>query len=422
MGKNIIAAAFDFCDDFCQISTFDGISQEPQSVSTIYNDKRYLIPAVIWVDDANGQMIFGDEAVRRSEKGIGTKVTSLISAVKNEDKFLISDKEYSGEELFGKYVGYLFKVLMENVKSNRPEYVAITLEEPADRKFMDILLRIMKDNNVEEDKLCVQTHTESFMYYVLSQSKDIWANDVALFDFSENYFKYRRMYIDKTKTPAIVRCEEEDLTESVPYEFLDNEAGKAMADETLQKFVEEHFREHIISAAFLTGSGFYKEWAEKSMALICSRRRVFKGYNLFVKGACYAAMEKAGRVRYDRIRIMCGQRTEITVSLVAGTEEDEKKIVMSEEGTNWYEAGAYTEVIVDGADMLKFQVDSVSKSIRKMYGISLEEFPKRPPRTTRLGIAVRYDEPHKCVITVEDKGFGELFKSSGKIIEEFREI
>ena len=45
----------------------------------------------------------------------------------------------------------------------------------------------MKDNNVKEDKLCVQTHTESFMYYVLSQSKDIWANDVALFDFSENY-------------------------------------------------------------------------------------------------------------------------------------------------------------------------------------------------------------------------------------------
>ena len=137
-----------------------------------------------------------------------------------------------------------------------------------------------------------------------------------------------------------------------------------------------------------------------------------------LKTSTDAAMEKAGRVKYEHIKIMCGQRTDMTVSLVVGNDDNEKYVVMSEEGTNWYEAGAYTEVIVDGADMLKFRVDSVSENIRKVYGIALDEFPDRPPRTTRLGISVKYNSPQECVIRVVDKGFGEFFKSSGKVIEE----
>lgn len=418
MGKNIIAAAFDFCDDFCQISTFDGIGKEPKSVSTIYNDKRYLIPSVIWIDELSEQMMFGDEAVRCAEKGNGIKVTDIVSALDKEEETEIEDKKYNSKQLFSKYVSYLFKVLYDNTKSVRPEYVAVTFENAVDRKMMDIIVDVMKENDISEDNLCVQTHTESFMYYVISQSSDIWSNDVALFDFGENYFKYRRMYIDKTRLPSIVRCEEQNLTELIPYEFLDNEDGKIMADDTLCRYVQEHFKEHIVSAAFITGSGFYKEWAEKSMGVICNKRRVFKGYNLFVKGACYAAMEKAGRVKYEHIKIMCGQRTDMTVSLVVGNDDNEKYVVMSEEGTNWYEAGAYTEVIVDGTDMLKFRVDSVSENIRKVYGIALDEFPDRPPRTTRLGISVKYNSPQECVIRVVDKGFGEFFKSSGKVIEE----
>lgn len=418
MGKNIVAAAIDLSDDFSQVSIYDGKNIEPQSVSTIYNDKRYLIPSVIWINDVNGQMFFGDEAVRRNEKGNGVKVSRLVTSFDNEEKVEVGEKEYTSEELLSKYIEFLIEIIRANGKNSVPQYIAVTLENPADSRMMELVFEVMKRNRINKQNVSIQTHTESFMYYVVSQSNDIWAKDVALFDFNEYYFKYRRMYVDRTKTQNVVRCEETELTYKIPYECLDEENGKAIADETLASFVQGQFGSHNVSAAFLTGSGFYKEWAEKTMPIICNRRRVFKGYNLFVKGACYAAMEKAGRIKYDNVYIMSSQRTGYSVALLAGETDKEKPITLSHEGVNWYEAGAYTECILDDVEMIKFQVDSVADGTRKIYGISLEDFPERPPRTTRVGVRVKYLKPQECTISIIDKGFGDLFKSSGIVIEE----
>ena len=48
--------------------------------------------------------------------------------------------------------------------------------------------------------------------------------------------------------------------------------------------------------------------------------------------------------------------------------------------------------------------------------ISLEEFPSRPNRTTRIQMRVAFLDERTMVVMVQDKGFGELFPASNAVI------
>ena len=55
---------------------------------------------------------------------------------------------------------------------------------------------------------------------------------------------------------------------------------------------------------------------------------------------------------------------------------------------------------------------------KKKLVMKLPGLPKRPNKTTRLALELVFLSPKECRITVTDRGFGELFPSSGKIWRE----
>ena len=44
--------------------------------------------------------------------------------------------------------------------------------------------------------------------------------------------------------------------------------------------------------------------------------------------------------------------------------------------------------------------------------IPLDGFPKRPNKTTRVGLSVEFLDERTMVVNIKDKGFGELFPAS----------
>lgn len=57
--------------------------------------------------------------------------------------------------------------------------------------------------------------------------------------------------------------------------------------------IQESFGSEMYSGVFLVGSGFDREWAVRSVPMLCkNHRHVFYGNNLYCKGACYGAREK----------------------------------------------------------------------------------------------------------------------------------
>ena len=65
-------------------------------------------------------------------------------------------------------------------------------------------------------------------------------------------------------------------------------------------------------------------------------------------------------------------------------------------------------------------MESTENSLTKMPLPGLEKID-RPEGTTRLHIHVGYDSPGRCVILVEDLGFGDLYPSGGQAWKEVLE-
>ena len=55
--------------------------------------------------------------------------------------------------------------------------------------------------------------------------------------------------------------------------------------------MDEELNEHVISAVYFSGEGFYSGDWKNTLKKTCNNRRVFKGNNLIVKGAVYGAKE-----------------------------------------------------------------------------------------------------------------------------------
>ena len=68
--------------------------------------------------------------------------------------------------------------------------------------------------------------------------------------------------------------------------------------------------------------------------------------------------------------------------------------------------------------MLVFVVSIPEETEKKRVAMALDGLPKRPNRTSRLSLTLKYVSPRDCEITVKDLGFGEMYPSSGKIWRE----
>ena len=89
-----------------------------------------------------------------------------------------------------------------------------------------------------------------------------------------------------------------------------------------------------------------------------------------------------------------------------------------EAGNNWYDCKASCELILDNTEELVFVVGAAGESEKKRVAMPLPGLPKRPNKTTRLSLELKYISRKECRITVKDLGFGDMFPGSGKVWKE----
>lgn len=69
---------------------------------------------------------------------------------------------------------------------------------------MNALKGALNRIGIGEDRYVIQLHQQSYMYYALSQKKELWLNDVALFEFGRDGLFYSQIHIDRRNIPYIV--------------------------------------------------------------------------------------------------------------------------------------------------------------------------------------------------------------------------
>jgi hypothetical protein len=192
-------------------------------------------------------------------------------------------------------------------------------------------------------------------------------------------------------------------------------------DEAFLHVLEEYFRGRIVSAIYLIGDGFAGDWMKRSVSFMCQGRRAFIGKNLYSKGACYAALIKAGEQPWPYVYL--GENVmKVNVSLKVQNRGRMDFYTLIGAGENWYESEGECEVILDGSPEIQFWLQPPHSKEARIEKLALADLPKRPDRTTRLLIQAKPLSDKRVRIRIRDEGFGEYFKSSDKMFEYIMEL
>lgn len=260
---------------------------------------------------------------------------------------------------------------------------------------------------ISPDAVCVQGVQEAAIFFALSQEKSLWNNEVVFFDFSSEGMVYRRLRTGKLKNAMTAELVEEDIQ---TFSF------DKPSDEEFLRFSREKLEKHIISAVYLIGEGFYGEpWATETLKYLCSRRRVFKGLNLYTKGAAYAAYDRIHANAFEKVIFQCKNRLRASLGIRIVYKEEPRFLYLVKAGANWCEGRALIEAIPDGISELTFVVQNIDGTEREEI-LSLKGLPERERRMTRIEISLAFVSENQAVFTVRDLGFGCFAQSSETVL------
>lgn len=394
-------------EKICQISFYDEMEQEPRTVEV--NADNYQIPLMI--GRKGNEWIAGKDAQKMETIGEGSIVSDLLSHAMNHDLVQVGDKSYEGIWLLSLYIQMVLRDFQ------KIEAITFTIPE-MDVDIMQLLKSVGQKLGVAKEYISVMDYKESFSYYMNYQPKELWQYDSTLFYCDRNEVK--AFMLRKLKTgigngrevfATVDEVANEEIEElGAVYPVVDEEKAKE-ADEKLKEFFKNVFEKKMVSSVFLTGEGFENSWYPNSLQMLCSGRRVFQGNNLYSKGACYAAYNRAvdsakSLVYLDETKI----KEKICLKLrVKGIDEWHPIVSW---GTHWYEDDTQFELLLEDGEDIELQVESLVKREVETVKVSLEGLPKRKNYTLRLQVNVIFMDENTCKITWKDAGFGAFFAPS----------
>ena len=403
----------DLCVDTTQISvSIDG--SEPESVSISPNKSMFLIPTVLCVRHDTRDWIFGDDAIRCRNRDAGVFVNGILEKVENGDRVNIMGAEFTGNQLLERFVRKIFTALRQRYLRDNIIKVIVTV-----RNKSNVLSKAIEDAlgavGFEADKVKILSYMESFMYYSVSQKKELWTNDVSLFDFDEEGLKYYQLSTSKKQLPITVTAIGHDFSDELNFTMLASMVDTRLAN-IFKSITDKLLYRQILSTIYFTGVGFDGSWADDVIKSLCPGRRVFKGQNLYAKGAAHCGLIESNPEYKDFLFLTDDQvRYSVSIRMFKDNRIGEYNLVAA--GTNWDQVNAKTVGILDNTDEIFFTIYHTVKKETKHIVMNLRNIEQRENKTTRVSVGVRFLDRDTAVITIKDLGFGEFFDNSYRIWE-----
>lgn len=402
--RNIIAG-LEIGKDFSQICYYDRKEKEPVSISVKLGSNQYTFPTRLSKRSRAEKWHFGIEADYFTMHEGEIPVDDLLSVWTKGEPVEIDGEWYRAEELLEIYLKGCLSVLGVAEPARQIKALMITVPE-LNRALVRKLQKVCSRLKFTPGQVLLQDYDESFYYYVMSTRQDNWNRLIGRFSFENGSVTFSRMVTDSSKKPLLVTVEhgktitlpkDEDQKDVEFYQLIADSCGSA-----------------TYSSIYLVGEGFSKDWAVRSVPLLCkNQRHVYYGNNLYVKGACYAAREKSEDRLLGGYLYVGNALVQHHVSMEMTIQGAKKNYIVVEAGKNWYETEHEFELILDGKEELEFTVHPLEGGENRSYSMKLPGLPKRPDKTTRLRVHVMYESSDTCMILVQDLGFGEMFPSSG---------
>lgn len=395
---------YDLSYEYAQISYQRQGGEMPETFALVSGTKQYNIPVSLFKRNGVNQWFLGKEAIAFSKQEEGTLLTGLLQAALEEREIQIGEEVFESIALLALFIKRSLYLPGKECKPDKLAGIMITLPDLSE-KMIALLQRLVLLLNLPDCKIYFQGREESIYYYMIHQPRELWNGDVLFFDSSEETLKSYR-FMKNSNTRPMVAFVEESFHGALSGE--DEEKDGQFLEIVRQRAAD------ISSSVFLLGEGFNGEWCQESLRFLCHNRRVFKGNDLYSRGACYSLQEKmSDRSSQNPSIIFLGKdKLKTNVGMEVSRQGEDSYLAILDGGENWYECQKQWDLILREGNVLKFKLTPLDGRNVRYVEVVLDGLPLREKNTTRLHLEAVMTNERTVKITIKDMGFGEMFPSS----------
>lgn len=395
--ERTLILGLDLCDETSQLAVYDRELMEPVLMGQSENNPDALI----------------ETGVSTSEDA--PPIKGFLQNLRTGETVMDGDREVDAT----KVMAYFFRKTLSLTRMRYPnekiKQLVITVPT-MDKTFVDNLYEALSLIGLENDRVFIIDHKRSYMYYVLYQKKEIWTNDVGLFDYDGERLIYEQLKIDRAHHPALVGVTERDFTDV--FKNDEDDPGDVDRSVLFENIVQSALRNQFISSLFMTGEGFETKWADDLFPRLAVGRRLFRGRNLYVSGAVYAAKEMGDKKRLEDYVMFAPDMVPARLSMQMYENGKFEEFVLAEAGKPWFEIDTEVDLIPDGDTEIVVDSKPVFDGDPEQFILDISPVVSRNDRMCRIGLRVRFEDAKTAVFTLRDKGFGEIRPGTNRVWEE----
>ena len=422
----------DMDDRFAQISFWLPGGQKPETLSVEAEEEDSMIPAVLCLRSDRDVWTCGREALLTAERGEGVLVDHLLSRAIQGERVEIGGEFFEATALLALFIKRSLSLPGGGRSPIRPEkadFFMFTFER-VDRQTLEMVERVALLLSLPPEKVSCQSRAESFFYYNIHQPEELWRHLCLICDFGGRTLKTWMFEAYHNTRPATVTVSGEEhsaLTRDIPEkrEYEPQAPSGEKAEEMDESFLS-CFRKlsagKMIDTVYLIGDGFEGDWYPKTLSVLCQNRRVFRGNNLYSKGACYGGGYKSGQKIWQKAGreyvYLGSDMLKVNLGLEAVRRGEDVCFSLLDAGMNWFDARGECDFMLDRDHAFSLRLSSVSGKRARQIVVTLSGVPDRPPGTTRIHLTVSCPDAETVKLRMEDRGFGDFYPSSGLAWEE----
>lgn len=395
---------YDLSYDYAQISYCRQNGETPETFALVSGTRQYNIPVCLFKRKEVNQWFLGKEAIAFSKQEEGTLLNGLLQAALEQKETYIGEEAFESIALLALFIKRSLYLPGKECKLDKVAGIMFTVPV-LDEKMIDLLQRLVLLLNLPDCKIYFQGREESIYYYMIHQPKELWNEDVLLFDSQCEELKSYRFMKNSNTRPMVAFVEETD------HGVLSGEDEEK--DGQFLQIVQQSAAD-ISTSVFLLGEGFNGEWCQDSLRLLCHNRRVFKGNDLYSKGACISVRERlSDRSGQNQTMIFLGKdKLKTNVGMEVSRQGEDSYLAILDGGENWYECQKQWDVILREGNVIKLKLTPLDGRNVRYIEVVLDGLPQREMGTTRLRLEASMINEKTMEIQIKDMGFGELVPSS----------
>lgn len=393
MSERTLLVGFDLCDDKTQIAVYNRDTREPELVGVTEENPYAIFETAVGLE--------GMEPIR-----------DFLRRIRRGEEIIVDGKVSHPVNVLAYYFRKSLSVVRKLYAPQTIQHLVITVQDSS-LAFVQMIYEALARLGIEKDRATVINHKQSYLYYTLYQKPELWINDVGLFDFDGENLLYYQIQLDRKCTPILAGVTEKDYSDAMePRENSDDRKSVA-----LESVVQGAIHKKILSTLYMTGQGFEEAWTDEVLRKLCVGRRLFKGHNLYVSGACYAAKEFGDYAKLSDYLLMDGDMIDNHLSIKLYKDGKEQKVTLAKAGTPWYQVDQTLQLIPDGDSELCITVENIFTKEENHLFFELEPVMGKIEKGCRLAVRIRFNDKQTLIVTIKDMGFGEIYPTSNRIWE-----